>query len=161
MLSETTSRFLWNLFCLGLFGGESKGAIEWVASMHDPSLDLPSKVESLLSDYWSSGSRASLLALALVVLEGFCFDVEHRTRLTALLFADGSIDLDRAYSFLSFEGVRADDLQPSVRRVANTLWLLKQDAEARIMEPSGDSLLGEALRNVAEEELLLLKSAPH
>src|SRR5690606_4499279 len=60
MLNEAAHTFLWSLFRLGLFGGNPKQAIEWVASLYDRDLEFPAKVEKLLTDYWSSGEREIL-----------------------------------------------------------------------------------------------------
>jgi len=155
MLDVAAETFLWRLFRLGLIRSDPKQGIEWVASLYDLGLELPAKVETLLADYWASGDRATLLSLALATLESFCLDVEHRTRLTAHLFAGGEIDLIQACAFLSFDGVNVDDLQPSVRRVADILWLLRQDSDARHMEPGDDSLLSGALCNLAKEGVAL------
>lgn len=152
MLNHATETFLWSLFRLGLVVGDSKKALEKVASLYDLCLDIPEKVERLLTEYWSSEDLEKLLSLALTALEDFCLDVEHRTRLTAHLFANGRIDLAQACAFLAFDSVNVDDLEPSVRRVADVLWLLRQDSDARVMEPVDDALLSEALRNLAEAE---------
>lgn len=153
MLNEAAETFLWGLFRLGLLGGDSKRAIEWVATLYDRGLEFPANVEMLLTDYWSSGDRGILLSLALAALKGFCLDVEHRTRMTATLFADGKIDLAQACAFLSFDGANVDDLQPSVRHVADVLWLLRQDLDAQVMEPGQDSLMSDALRKLAKETM--------
>lgn len=151
MLNATAETFLWSLFRLSLFGGDPNRALEWVASLYDRGLYLPEKLETLLTNYWSSGDKSTLLSLALTALENFWLDVDHRTRLAAYLFVDGKIDLIQACAVLSFNGVNVDDLKPSVRRVADVLWLLRQDLDARVMEPGDDTLLSEALRNLAKE----------
>lgn len=151
MLNGTADDFLWSLFRLGILEGDLKRAAEWAASLYDRGLDLPKKVGELVTDYWVSEDRSILLSLARVALEGFCLDVEHRTFLTAHLFAGGELDLDQAYAFLGFDGVNVADLRPSVRRVADVHWLLRQDSDACVMEPSDDTLLSEALRGLAKE----------
>lgn len=151
MLNANAQAFLWRLIRLGLMEDHSKLAMEWVASLYDRGLDLPTRVESLLADYWASGDRTVLLSLARTMLEGFCLDVELRTRLAAYLFADGKIDEVQACAFLSFEGVNLDDLPPSVQRVADVVWLLMQDSQAQVNEPNDDSLLSDALRSLAKE----------
>lgn len=150
MLNPTAETFLWNLFRLGLLKDDPQSALEWVSSLYDRGLDLPEEVESLLTAYWAHKDREILFSLALKVLESFYLDVEHRTRLTAYLFTAEKIDIVQACSFLSFEGVHVDTLEPSLRRVSDVLWLLKQDSELQVMAPNDDSLLSEALRDLAK-----------
>ncbi|MGK6307339.1 hypothetical protein [Variovorax sp. DT-64] len=59
--------------------------------------------------------------------------------------------MDHAFTLLGFDGVITDDLQPSIRRVADVLWLLKRNADMDAITPSDGSLLAEALRDLAEE----------
>lgn len=151
MLNADAEAFVWRLLRLGLLASDSKQAADWVASFYDRRVELPAKLEGLVTEYWGSASCAVLLSLAQVALEDFSLDAVHRTRLTAYLFANGYIDENRACAFLGFEGVITDDLPPSVRRVADVCWLVRQDSVADIMEPSDDSLLGEALRTLADE----------
>jgi hypothetical protein len=151
MLNATAEQFLWRLFWLGLLEGDSKGADEWVASFYDKDIELPGRLETLLIEYWASRDRAVLLSLAKAALEDCSLDAAHRTELTAHLFVDGQIDVMQAYSFLGFEGVNVDDLRPSMRRVADVYWLLKQDSMGGVMEPGDDSLLSEALHTLARE----------
>lgn len=151
MLNAAAEAFLWRLFLFGLFGGDSNRALEWARSLYDQGLEFPQKLEMLLTNYLSSGDQETLLSLALTAVENYWLDVEHRTRLTAYLFAYGKIDLTQAYALLSFDGVNVDDLQPSLCKVADVLWLLRQDSGAQVMGPNDDSLLSEALRNLAKE----------
>ncbi len=151
MLSADAEAFLWRLLRLGLIADDPKQAGDWVASFYDREIELPAKLEVLVSEYWASADRAVLLSLAQAALEDFSLEVVHRTRLTAFLYADGHIDERRACAFLDFEGVITDDLPSAVRRVADVCWLVGQDSEASLMEPGDDSLLGEALRALANE----------
>ncbi|MBL8398578.1 MAG: hypothetical protein JNL84_10630 [Candidatus Accumulibacter sp.] len=151
MLNADAETFLWRLLRLGLLAGEPKQAGDWVASFFDREIELPAKLEALLTEYWASADRAVLLSLAQAALEDFSLDVVHRTRLTANLFANGHIDETQACAFLGFEGVITDDLPPSVRRVADVCWLVRQDSEVAVMESGDDSLLSEALRALASE----------
>ncbi len=151
MLNAAAESFLWSLFRLGLVEGDPDRAIERVSSLYDGRLDLPEKFDRLITDYWASRDRTVLLSLAITTLESFCLDVDHQTRLTAYLFTHDEIELNQAYAYLSFDGVNVDDLQPSVRRVADVHWLLRQDVDACVMEPINDDLLSEALRDLARE----------
>lgn len=151
MLNADAEAFLWRLLQLGLLAGDPKQAGDWVASFYDREIELPAKLEALVTEYWASADRAVLLSLAQAALEDFSLDVVHRTRLTAYLFANGHIAETRACAFLGFEGVITDDLPPSVRRVADVCWLVRQDSEAHVMESGDDSLLSEALRALASE----------
>jgi len=151
MRNADAEAFLWRLLRLGLIAGDPQQAGDWVATFYDRGIELPAKLEALLTEYWASADRAVLLSLAQAALEDFSLEVVHRTRLTAYLFANGYIDETRAYTFLGFEGVITDDLPPSVRRVADVCWLMRQDSEAAVMEVGDDSLLGDALLALASE----------
>lgn len=145
MLNAAAETFIWELLRLGLLVGNLKQASEWVRSFYDRGIDISTKLETLLAECFSCMDRTALLLLARAVLEDFCLGVEHRTRLTAYLFAAGDIDVTLAYTFLGFDGVNVDDLELSVRRVADVHWLVRQDIESGRMEPGDDCLLGEAL----------------
>lgn len=151
MLNADAETFLWRLLRLGLLAGDLKQAGDWAASFYERGVELPAKLDALLTEYCATANRAVLLSLAQAALEDFSLDIVHRTSLTAYLFAGGHIDESRACALLSFEGVITDDLPPSVRRVADVCWLLRQDSEAAVMEPGDDSLLSEALRALASE----------
>jgi hypothetical protein len=151
MLDTAAEAFLWRLFRSGLLERDSKQALEWAAARHDRDLELPERLQTLLTQYGSSGDRTSLLSMALAALENFWLDVDHRTRLTASLFVDGRIDLAQACAFLSFDGVDAEGLKPSVRAVADVLWLVKQDLDAQVMQSGDDNLMSEALHNLAKD----------
>ncbi len=151
MLNANAEAFLWRAFRLGLLASDPKQAGDWVASFYDRGIELPVHLEALLTEYLATPDRGVLLSLAHAVLEDFSLDVEHRTRLTAYLFANGHINESRACAFLGFEGVITDYLPPSVRRVADVFWLVRQDLEAAVMGSGDDSLLGEAMRALASE----------
>lgn len=151
MLNEDAEAFLWRLFRLGLFAGDPKQAGDWSATFYDRKIELPAKLEALLTRYGASADRAVLLSLAKAALEDFSLDIVHRTRLTAYLYENHHIDETQACASLGFEGVVTDDLPPSVRRVADVCWLVRQDSEAAVMEAGDDSLLSEALRALANE----------
>jgi hypothetical protein len=151
MLNADAEIFLWRLLRLGLLADDPSGAVDWVASFYDKGIELPAKLETLLLEYWGSGDRAVLLSLAQASLEDFSLDVVHRTRLTAYLFANGYIDETRACALLGFEGVIIDELDPLVRRVADVCWLVRQDAQAGVLESGDDSVLSEALHALARE----------
>lgn len=155
MLNADAETFLWRLFCLGLLAGDAKRAGLWVASYYDRGIELPAKLEALVIEYWASADCAVLLMLAHAALEDFCLNVVHRTRLSAYLFVNGHIDESQAYAFLGFEGVIMDDLEPSVRRVADVCWLLRQDSEAAVME-ADDGLLSAAFHALADESLRMI-----
>jgi hypothetical protein len=151
MLNADAENFLWRLLRLGIFAGDPKQAGDWAASFYGRGLELPTKLEALLTEYCASADRAVLLSLARAALEDFCLGVVHRTSLTAYLFAAGHIDENQACAFLGFEGVITDDLPPSVRKVADVCWLLRQDSQEAVMESGDDSLLSKALRALASE----------
>jgi len=151
MLNADAETFLWRLLRLGLFAGDAKQSGDWAASFYERGLELPAKLEALLTEYCASADRTVLLSLAQAALEDFSLGVVHRTSLAAYLFAADYIDETQACAFLGFEGVITDDLPPSVRRVADVCWLLRQDSQAAVMEPGDDSLLSEALRALASE----------
>ena len=151
MLNADAESFLWRLLQLGLLSGEPKQAGDWVASFYDRGIELPAKLEALVTEYWATADGAVLLSLAHAVLVDFSLDVVHRTRLTAYLFAKGDIDETHACAFLGFEGVITDDLPPSVRRVADVFWLVRQDSQAAVMESGDDGLISDALRALASE----------
>lgn len=151
MLNANAETFLWRLLGLGLLAGDPKQAGDWAASFYESGVELPTKLEALLTEYRATADREVLLSLAQAALEDFSLDVVHRTSLTAYLFASGYIDETQACAFLSFDGVITDDLPPSVRRVADVFWLLRQDSEAAVMESGEDGLLSEALRALASE----------
>lgn len=151
MLNADAEAFLWRLLRLGLLGSNPRQANDWIASFYDRGIELPAKLESLLTEYWTSPSRTVLLSLAQAALEDYSLDVVHRFRLTAYLFANGHVDVNRAYAFLGFGGAITDDLPPSVRRVADVCWLVRQDSKAAVMGAGDDSLLGETLLALAGE----------
>jgi hypothetical protein len=151
MLNADAETFLWRLLRLGIFASDPKQAGDWAASFYERGLELPAKLEALLTEYCASADRAVLLSLARAALEDFRLGVVHRTSLTAYLFAAGHIDETQACAFLGFEGVITDDLPPSVRKVADVCWLLRQDSQESVMESGDDSLLSEALRALASE----------
>lgn len=153
MLNEPTTRFLWKILSLGFGGGDTKRVCESIACMYEQDIDLSVHVEALLAEYLSSGDRGDLLAVALFALKGFWFGIEPRTRLAAVLFATAQIDVSQAYAYLAFEGSTGEELPPSIRRLADIFWLLKQDADAHVMQPNHDNLLEEQLRVVASEGL--------
>jgi hypothetical protein len=150
MLETAVENFLWALLRLGILRNDAKHAIEWAGSYYEKGLELPMDLEAFLDDYCASEDQATLNLLALTALKKFWLEVDHRTCLTAYLFVEGEIDLVQACSFLSFSDVNVDDLDSSVRRVADVLWLLKQDSDARVMEVGDDGLLSEALRDLAK-----------
>jgi hypothetical protein len=151
MLNADAETFIWRLLQRGLLSGDPKQAGDWVASFYDRRIELPAKLEALVTEYWASADRAVLFALAQAVLADFSLDVVHRTRLTAYLFAKGLMDETKACAWLGFEAVITDDLPPSVRRVADVCWLIRQDSQAAVMESGDYSLLSESLRALASE----------
>jgi hypothetical protein len=150
-LNQPTLDFLLKLLKLGLVLGDRKQAIEWASSNYEQGLYFPPHVDSLLTSFCSTHEQSVLWDLALILVEGFYCEVNERTKLVALMVIEGKVDQDKAAKLLNFYGVNTDALTPSIRRVADVLWLLKQDSDLGVMEPSSDNLLYEALTNVAME----------
>jgi len=70
-----------------------------------------------------------------------------RARLVDILVVSGDIDLEKAFALINFDGINIDGLTPPIRRVADICWLLKQDSDVSVLEPTGDNLLAEALHS--------------
>lgn len=150
-LEATTLEYLWKVLDFGLIRRSTDKSVRFVKSIYDQGLDLPSSIDSALTDYITSADEAVLLNLALTLVQGFNFEPENQTRLVALLVERGRLNAERAFSFLSFEASDVDELSPAVRHVADAVWLLKQDAAEGRMNPDDDGLLLDALAAVNAE----------
>ncbi|MES3001198.1 MAG: hypothetical protein V4787_10955 [Pseudomonadota bacterium] len=150
-LDAITLKFLWSLLQDGLIRNDRKRAIERISEFYNGEMDLPTKVDSLVIEYWSSGELSTLWALVSASVDGFYFETNKRTRLIALLFSIGEIDLGRALELLSFDRVIADGLDPSIRDIADAHWLWKESLAVGCSDPAQDKLLADALIKVAEE----------
>ena len=99
-LENIQLHFLWHLFRLYFINGSRKDAMSLVATMYDHPLDLPEKLESLLLNYWESGSDATLIEAAVTTAKKFYFDAERHVMLVAILVEMKTINIDEAASLL-------------------------------------------------------------
>jgi hypothetical protein len=149
-LENIQLHFLWHLFRLYFINGSRKDAMSLVATMYDHPLDLPEKLESLLLNYWESGSDATLIEAAVTTAKKFYFDAERHVMLVAILVEMKTINIDEAASLLIFSGVNSDSFPESMRHVLDAAWLVNQDHEEGIMRPEQDLLLRRSLQEMLQ-----------
>lgn len=147
-LANNELQFLWHLFNLYFFMGKRDSALEWVASMYESCLDLPTQLESLLLEYWETGKESALVDAALIAVRQNYFGVDRQVMLTAWLVKGGGLGIEEAADLLIFPGARLEDFSDAIRRVIDVAWLLNQDKKDGVMSPSQDSLLVDTLRDV-------------
>lgn len=150
-LANNELQFLWHLFQLYCFDGENSRALEWVASMYERCLDIPSTLEGLLLAYWEGEKESALIDAALISVQKFYFDAEQHVMLIAWLVEKGKLGIEEASSLLTFSDINPESLPITIRHVIDVAWLLNQDQKDGVMNPRQDSLLADALRNVLKE----------
>jgi hypothetical protein len=117
--------------------------------MYDRTLHFPAKLESLLLEYWQGMGDPALMEAATLVAKNFYFDPGRHILFVSILFERNVISIDDAVPLLVMQGRNLEDFPESIRHVIDVVWLVNQDVKDDVMSPRQDSLLGEALRNLA------------
>ncbi|SPP63179.1 hypothetical protein [Nitrospira lenta] len=151
MLDPKLANWIWEVIKVGLLEDDIEKAKAMIAALYDRGLELPSQIETMLLEIWSSGDESALWDLALLSAEKAFFDVRESVLLIALLVCKGKLGIKTAFGLLGFVGFNLNELDPSIRHVIDVVWLLRHDSEAGVMEAEDDTLLAEALERVLNE----------
>lgn len=152
-IDKAIQDFLWKLFHLVFVEGDQNRAAKEINSLYESGGELPSFVEGSLTTFWTSRNQSDVLDAAVTCAERLSFDPSRQTRLVAFLFKRKRLTSSHALACLSFSGVNTDSLAPQVQKVADVVWLLKQDSQRGAPMADDDDLLSASLLALAAEGL--------
>lgn len=141
--------FLWCVLFLYFVKHSIDDVIRLASSMYEQKFDFSATFEDLLLRLWETREIARIVEIARTVVDQRLLDIEKHVFIVATLVELGTLSLADAARLLGVESPRDyASLDGRVKRVIDVAWLVAEDSKDRVMSPSDDSILGEALRDV-------------
>lgn len=141
--------FLWSILFLYFVKHSIDEVMQVASSMYEQKFDFSANFEESLLKLWETREIARIFEIAKTVVEQRLFDIEKHVFIVATLVRLRKLSLADAAQFLNVEPPRDyANLDDRVRRVIDVAWLVNEDSKDRVMFPSDDSVLEEALREV-------------
>lgn len=144
-LTLRTINYLWDLIALSWLFHKPTEALELAKKIYDLSVDLPTSIEVMIIDLWSSKNQISVNVLGLFLAKNFIFSNERHICLVALLVEKGLLNSNEA-SELIFPAMNTQTvLNGPIQIILDVVWLAQQDSKEKFMQPNEDDLLKNAL----------------
>lgn len=141
--------FLWKLFCLHVAGAPAALVVQHVNAWPDIVDEQLEVFRSKITGFISARDRELLDGAVIAALERRFFNTLRHVQLVAIMVAAGRISLTASADLLNLRRSDEEALPVAVADAIDIAWLINQDRRDGVMEADEDTLLMDALANVA------------